>query len=191
MNKKTKKIIAREFLFLIGTIILLFSIFFCWIKLHEFNINNQEAIKKEMTKINSCELLTTLRTFVLAANSGKYKTEDEIMSKFPELHVYDRQVLREFVATKNSGDFETEFELLSKFPEFGFDKNGFYSKINKKDYLLLQQKNNELNKLKDSFFSNKVDDDNFIALLIILPLITFLLRYLIYAIQWSVIQLKN
>jgi hypothetical protein len=59
-----------------------------------------------------------LRDFVATSNSGKYKNEDELMSKFPELKSYSRQALRDFVATSNSGKYKNEDELLSKFPEF-------------------------------------------------------------------------
>jgi hypothetical protein len=63
-------------------------------------------------------ILKALKDFVATSNSGKYKSEDELFSKFPELASYDRQVLRDFVATSNSGKYKTEQELISKFPEF-------------------------------------------------------------------------
>jgi hypothetical protein len=68
------------------------------------------------------KLLQSLRDLVATSNSGVYATEEELMSKFPELQGYDVQVLRDFVATSNSGKYATEDELLSKFPEFGKKK---------------------------------------------------------------------
>ncbi len=59
-----------------------------------------------------------LRDFVATSNSGKYSSEDELLSKFPELKGFDKQVLRDFVATSNSGKYKTEEEIFSKFPEF-------------------------------------------------------------------------
>ena len=59
-----------------------------------------------------------LRDFVATSNSGKYKSEDELLSKFPELSSYDKGALRDFVATSNSGKYKTEDEVFSKFPEF-------------------------------------------------------------------------
>jgi hypothetical protein len=59
-----------------------------------------------------------LRDFVATSNSGKYKNEDELLSKFPELKSYDKQLLRDFVATSNSGKYKTEDEVFTKFPEF-------------------------------------------------------------------------
>lgn len=64
------------------------------------------------------DIKQALRDFVATSNSGKYSTEDEILSKFPELQGYDRQLLRDFVATSNSGKYATEDEVFSKFPEF-------------------------------------------------------------------------
>lgn len=66
------------------------------------------------------DLKQSLRDFVATSNSGKYKTEQEVMSKFPELKGYDITVLRDFVATSNSGKYTTEDEVFSKFPEFKF-----------------------------------------------------------------------
>ncbi|MGA1740160.1 MAG: hypothetical protein ACO393_04815, partial [Methylophilaceae bacterium] len=64
----------------------------------------------------------SLKDFVVTSNSGKYATEEELMSKFPELQGYDIQILRDFVATSNSGKYATEEELFSKFPEFNIKK---------------------------------------------------------------------
>ena len=64
------------------------------------------------------DIKQSLRDFVATSNSGKYKSEQELLSKFPEFKDYDIQLLRDFVATSNSGKYKTEAELLSKFPEF-------------------------------------------------------------------------
>ncbi|MDM1499071.1 LPD38 domain-containing protein [Myroides odoratimimus] len=68
------------------------------------------------------------RDFVATSNSGKYKTEEEVFSKFPELKNVDKQALRDFVATSNSGKYKTEDEIFSKFPEFGFEEVGVKKK---------------------------------------------------------------
>ena len=65
------------------------------------------------------DLRQALRDFVTTSNSGKYATEEELMSKFPELQGYDIQALRDFVTTSNSGKYSDEETLFSKFPEFG------------------------------------------------------------------------
>jgi hypothetical protein len=66
------------------------------------------------------DLKQSLRDFVATSNSGNYKTEGEVMSKFPELKGYDITVLRDFVATSNSGKYKNEDEVFAKFPEFKF-----------------------------------------------------------------------
>jgi hypothetical protein len=68
------------------------------------------------------DLKQALRDFITTANSGRYTTEEELMSKFPELQGYDIQVLRDFVTTANSGRYTDEETLFSKFPEFKFDQ---------------------------------------------------------------------
>lgn len=59
-----------------------------------------------------------LEAYVLTANSGKYKTWDEINSKFPELKGYDSKVLQEYVTTANSGKYKSWDDINAKFPEF-------------------------------------------------------------------------
>jgi len=59
-----------------------------------------------------------LQDYVATANSGKYKTWEEINSKFPELKDFDAKVLQDYVATANSGKYKSYEEIDSKFPEF-------------------------------------------------------------------------
>ncbi len=60
------------------------------------------------------DLKQALRDFVATSNSGKYTSEAELLSKFPELNGYDVNVLRDFVATSNSGKYASEEELFSR-----------------------------------------------------------------------------
>ena len=68
------------------------------------------------------DLNQSLKDFVATSNSGKYNSEEELMSKFPELTNYKTEVLKDFVATSNSGKYSSEEELMSKFPEFSVKK---------------------------------------------------------------------
>ncbi len=63
------------------------------------------------------DIKQSLRDFVATSNSGKYKTEEELMSKFPELKGYNVNSLRDYVATANSGKYNNEDEINAKFPE--------------------------------------------------------------------------
>lgn len=64
------------------------------------------------------DLRQALKDFVATSNSGKYRDEATLLSKFPELQGYDIQLLRDFVTTSNSGKYKTEEEIFAKFPEF-------------------------------------------------------------------------
>ena len=64
------------------------------------------------------DLKQALKDFVATSNSGKYKDEKTLISKFPELAGYDIQTLKDYVATSNSGKYKDESTLNSKFPEF-------------------------------------------------------------------------
>lgn len=64
------------------------------------------------------DIKKALKDFVATSNSGIYKDEAILLSKFPELKGYDIKALKDFVATSNSGIYKNEEELFSKFPEF-------------------------------------------------------------------------
>lgn len=63
-----------------------------------------------------------LEEYVATANSGKYKSFEEVNAKFPELKGYDAGVLEEYVATANSGKYKSFDEINEKFPELFSDK---------------------------------------------------------------------
>lgn len=63
------------------------------------------------------DLNKALKDFVATSNSGKYKSESELLSKFPELNGLDVKALKDYVATSNSGKYQDEATLNSKFPE--------------------------------------------------------------------------
>lgn len=61
-----------------------------------------------------------LADYVATWNSGKYKTQKELNSKFPEIALFKNkynQALADYVATWNSGKYKTQEEINSKFPE--------------------------------------------------------------------------
>ncbi len=59
-----------------------------------------------------------LEQYVVTANSGKYKSWDEINSKFPEFKDVDAKLLEQYVVTANSGKYKSWDEINGKFPEF-------------------------------------------------------------------------
>ena len=70
--------------------------------------------------IGGFNIFETLKRYVEVANSGKYKSWEEINAKFPELSSYDIEVLKEYVATANSGKYKSWEEINAKFPEFKY-----------------------------------------------------------------------
>lgn len=69
------------------------------------------------------KLKQLLQDYVATANSGKYKSLDEVNAKFPELNGYDKAILSDYVATVNSGKYASIDEVNSKFPEFSPKSN--------------------------------------------------------------------
>ena len=55
-----------------------------------------------------------LKDYVATSNSGKYQSNDEVYSKFPEFKDVDPGVLNDYVATANSGKYKTTDELNKK-----------------------------------------------------------------------------
>ena len=57
MKQENKKIIAREFLFLLGTTILFFVILFIWIMLNEANNDKEYELNQKIEKLTEYEKL--------------------------------------------------------------------------------------------------------------------------------------
>jgi hypothetical protein len=185
-----KKIIAREFLIFIGSVILYFIINLSWNLIHKFNIEKIERNKSEINKIINYQPLQDLNKLVELNNNMQFTTEKELLDQFPRLKKYSITSIRDFITTKNSGKYFNENEMLSKFPEFGYNKEGFHPNFKKSDFNLINQKRRELEKLENSFFSRKIENRNLIVLGIILFSLTFFMRYIFYAIKWSIKQLR-
>ncbi|MBK5213544.1 MAG: hypothetical protein JJE55_07790 [Flavobacteriaceae bacterium] len=192
MNKKQKKIIAREFLILIGTGILFIIIYFMWFQLHGFNIEKENRIEVKVSDTFNKEPFISLERFV-----NSYEEDDAIfaastwesrMAEFPELKKYEEQSLKDYVATVKSEKYKNELILNSKFPEFGFTDKGLPESSNQNVYF---NQINELEKTKKSFFNKDITRDKIYNLLYILIFITFILRYLIYCVKWSIKQVRQ
>ena len=175
MDIKTKKIIAREVLYLFYVNALLF-ILWGFLELRSFYFTNKIENKSVVSYTTKSELKPRLRNFVYVSNKGLYLTEDGLLDKFPDLKAYGVQVLRDFVATSNSDNYKTENELFLKFPEF-------YDDVSKRKYQKSQQ---EINDDRCKLNSNS----NFIE--VYLPIFAFVLycllypiRLLFYLLKWS------
>lgn len=189
MNKNTKKIIAKEFLFLLGTTILFFVVLFAWTMLSDSNSDRKYEIKQEITELTQAnELPYRLRVFYfvnkdILNNSSWNKMEDS--GKFISDLKTDPGIVSSiysFIKENDSGMTITEEEFKEKVRN---DKESetYLTKITSLE--------KELEKTKASIFSGSVGDDEILGLGLTLFSIFFLLRYLIYATKWSVKELKQ
>ena len=190
MKKIIKKIIAREFLFLLGTVLLFLIISFIWIKLIESNQNTERRLEieiKYMTEREFKELPYQLRislameqSFVLTRENIKY-IRDFISSlkKHPEKVSNTYTYIKENYG--NTGFTLTEEEFEEKLKNDKESEN-YLNQFHKLE--------TDLEKTKDSIFNNSI---NSILTRLVLTLLTifFLLRYLIYVTMWSVKQLRK
>jgi hypothetical protein len=199
MKVKIKKIIAREFLFLLLTIIVTALSYLVLNIRNNYligvaNTQNTELkkIEEQKNKYVLSDLETILQDYVATANFPKYNSDwNLINSKFPELKKYDPNVLQEYVATANNEKYNSDWNIInSKFPEFFKDNQKYKDSLN-----ILNQKIKELNTntwtvnskicSSDRLFENTI----FIGLIIFLTI--FLLRYLIYTTIWSIKIIKT
>ena len=197
-----KKIIAREFLYLLSTFLLLTLIF---IGLKFYNIYQYRKIEEI---INNISILKTqnllfinkpieikkhdiLQQYVATANNPKYNSDFSVInSKFPELKNYDKKVLEQYVATANYPKYNSDWNLINaKFPEFFVYQSDIdslqYFKINLEtlDGNVLKTKNNQL--------SSKDSENLILGIGLVLFTLVFCIRYLFYATRWSINTIKS
>lgn len=201
MQKTTKKIIAREFLYLLGTITVFFIVTLICSWLSERNFQEQNELKTEIQKLTEYQKLPyRLRTFYYINNginkdpSEKWKKREKFISdmkvKRLALDIYDFM--------KPKFDPNKLYEVISEknaTEKIDSSKRNFLTQIakDKESESYLQKiilKEKELEKVKNSVL-NKMGTKEAIILGVILLSIFFLLRYLIYATKWSIRQLKE
>ncbi len=190
MKDSTKKIIAREFLFLLGTIILFFVVIFIWASLND-SINDKEyELKQEIKSLTEYKKLPyRLRVFYYINNNiieyswDKMKDSEKFISDLKE-NEYASEIY-DYIKKKRNIEIDKEqyLKLISK----DTVSEQYLTKLLPK-LLPLEKK---LDKIKDSFFNHSVGGDEALGLGILIFSIFFLLRYLIYATKWSIRQLKK
>jgi hypothetical protein len=183
MKEKVKKIIAREFLYSLSSLILFCGIFIMWNYINSNNnnsiesLNNEiELLKTEFNKPNN-EYLSGLFTYLESTDSLKI-SEEKWLNKIKNSDLEKRRIF------ENLGG---EKKLKAKYEIWNIRVFGEKEK-NKKlenEIKILEEKNGKLN---NSFFNEKIIAlDLFIFFLLIL----FGFRYLIYATSWSIKKLKD
>lgn len=193
-----KKIIAREFLVFLSAIILILFSYLGWGQI-EKNINeeiNESQIEVDdvfkFEPIISLELMN--KDYVNDFNiREKVANRDfTFIKKYPVLTIYlNSNVLLDFIGTKLANKYKSKLVFYSKFPEFGFDVNGRHKNISDADFEKVKANEQRINQLENSFFLTVHYDDRGPFLALIYFSILFLMRYLFYAVKWSIIQLKE
>ena len=190
INKKTveiitsKKIIAREFLYLLCSVVLAGIIYLLLLFIHNRHEKKIEKLNKKAFEMESFEPYLSLIQYTKNAKRLNYDYE-KVDSLFPQFVTFNRQSLKDYCATVEERDYNF-IELNSKFPEFGFEKDGSHPNFNLLSYKELQKSINRLNS-RTRYSMSKV----FLILILSIFSFTFILRYLFYAINWSIKQLKR
>ena len=186
MNKKTKKIIAKEFLFLLGTTILFFVVLFIWVMLHESNYDKKNELKDKISELTIYEKLPyRLRVFY-------YINNDIIKNSWDKMSDSEKFIFY----LKDKKQASETYEYIKEKGNISITKDEFLEKISKdsksENYLTkIQPLERKLEETKDSFFNISIGDDEILGLGVFLFSIFFLLRYLIYGTKWSIKQLKE
>jgi hypothetical protein len=186
MQKTTKKIIAREFLYLLGTTIVFFIVVFIWIRLSERNYQEQNKLESEIEKLTEYENLPyRLKVFYYLNNEIIESTSEKIENK--------EKFISDLKSKKEASEI---YKFLKEKQHIKISETEYLTKISKdtesekylKDILPLEK---ELEKAKNSFFNGNVYTDDMGVFGLILFSIFFLLRYLVYGTKWSIKQLKE
>lgn len=184
MNKITKKIIAREFLWALTSVIILLFCFFILARIQQQKMTQIEKCESEIEKIKKFEPYKSLTDLVNYASSSddidSYIKDNKVLSKF------EKQSLLDYITTINSGKYNNDRIVNSKFPEFGFDKNGLHKNFTKNDLEAYRNYKKEIEKIKTSMYNYDILELTFILLSF-----TFGIRYVFYATRWSLKQLRE
>lgn len=174
MKESAKKIIAREFLFLLGTTILFFVILFIWTLLHNYNNEKEYELKQEIESLTESKRLKSIYK--------DYKQKNIISTTdfITFMSANDSQI-------KSLYNLGIEANVIS--PKTSL--NLFRSAWEKYPIEEIVYRENKINKIKDSFFNRDIRNKGLLSLGFLIFSVLFLLRYLIYATIWSFKQLKK
>lgn len=202
---KLKKIIAREFLYLLSTVVLV-GLIYIGLIIYNVIIENTrdsfvrevELVEKEYQSFLSRPLKekdeslnqSCLNRIIDFYRTNKYVlNHNDIYKKFPELK-NDSVLLNatfDYYATINSGKYKSLKELNSLFPEFFIINQNDIDSINfyKTKIGLLQ------NIISKTIFTTNEIISNLIFIFYLLIISLFGLRYLFYATKWAILTIKT
>jgi hypothetical protein len=179
-----KRIIAREFLFLLSSLVLIGILYIIFIFVDSNNEKRLNELGDNAIKMENFEPYLSLQQYTIEAKKNQYDYS-KVDSLFPQLNSFDRQALKDYCATVEGKNYNF-IKLNSRFPEFGFEKDGSHSNFNIDTYKEIQNQIKQFSK-RSHYTSQKV------VTIMILSIFsfTFIVRYLFYATYWSVKQLKK
>ncbi|UII27641.1 hypothetical protein LVD15_04235 [Fulvivirga maritima] len=182
MNKGSKKIIAREFLFIIGTCVVYIMLIVSWDILYRSNYRDREEINKQIDELIDFESLPyRLKVY--------YFIKENFSVDMPGRIEFIGDLKDQTLALKT-------YEYLKDNNKVNSSEDQFLEKIhNDKEserYLVnIQTLENQLKQNRENLFFKGVTEDMMILIAIYLIGIVFIFRYLIYATRWSIKQLKE
>lgn len=194
MTMKIKRIIAREFLFVLGSTILFLILSFTYASIESNYDNRYNKIEeglKEITERPYDELPYRLRIYHFLINEmGEFEKVQKIENE--ERFIY---------ALRNEDEAMSFFKLMEMQDRLNVDLDRYKNNISidienseSEGYLSLRNsKEEELAGIKSSFFYSgpyTSVNDNIELILVFLIFFLFGLRYLFYATTWSVKQLR-
>lgn len=190
MKKSIKKIIAREFLFALSTVILFFVLLITFNSISDNHMDDYYSVENEIEELQEApynEMPYRLRIYYYFKNEfGAYDLVKEIEgpNTFLEQLEDDTYALTCFQLLEKHYPSEMNFKKYKE--NISKDKAELASD---KYVALINLKEEELSEFRSSFFySNNIEEEGIFFFLIAL---LFGFRYLIYATTWSIRQVRT
>lgn len=204
---KPKKIIAREFLYFLGTLLFLAIIYGCFLIYNVYQENRIVKIGNDISLLNN-------QYHIFLSRPLKVKNKDITQDKLDDFanfitenpnattkYVYELipelnndsmllQSLADYAATTAAHKYKYKKEQNVKFPEFFVIQQTDIDSIEYFQSKIEPLRNDEA-KAKDDILS-KSETENYISTISLwVFILTFVLRYLVYATKWSIRTIKS
>lgn len=205
---KPKKIIAREFLYLLATLLLLALVYGCFLCYNVYQENKISKTSKEIALLDKQyksfqarpllysasidNIQQTLYDFNTTFTAHPDYDEATLFGYFPEFgnDTGKLQAAYDYSATLKSGKYDNLVILNSKFPEFFiFSQSDLDSIKYFSSNIELLQGSEE--KFKSNFLSSSDAKSHFYIIGLWAFILIFGLRYLLYTTKWAIVTIKR
>jgi uncharacterized protein YpmS len=205
MNKPTKKIIAREFLFLLASLILFFVLFLIWGALNKSSENKVKTATAKIEEIrnkmpsNKTVLAESFRIELDTLVSRMTKAQESqesiqsVVDYFKELYGIPEYALNskfEKIVSENRQKGVSDKELEKFVENYREDFIANRTKYDS-DFAQLSNSKEDIENAENSFFHHSIQLNDWIKLIGIILSISFGLRYIFYGTKWSLKQLRE